>query len=189
MLPRAHRNVFRYLMAFLKELLKHSYNNNLTASLIGMKRITPLVWIYCGIKGNLLTWNVILIVVLLLRGCQLKLSMRGPLTWYYQDTMMLYSVIYCSLYEPKQNLHPTQWVLIPAKKCAIRSRQTYALFPFDIFFLDSIVKRGEWTLKMQTVSWQFSQLSPEGPTGAKCAVQARDYLSTNRQDSHCFVNI
>lgn len=38
-LPRAHRNVFRYLMAFLKELLKHSNNNNLTASLIGMKRI------------------------------------------------------------------------------------------------------------------------------------------------------
>uniref|UniRef100_A0A665UUT1 phosphoinositide 5-phosphatase n=1 Tax=Echeneis naucrates TaxID=173247 RepID=A0A665UUT1_ECHNA len=35
-LPRAHRNVFRYLMAFLKELLKHSHNNNLTASLIGM---------------------------------------------------------------------------------------------------------------------------------------------------------
>ncbi|CAI5652603.1 inositol polyphosphate 5-phosphatase OCRL isoform X2 [Oreochromis niloticus] len=33
-LPRAHRNVFRYLMAFLKELLKHSQNNNLTASLL-----------------------------------------------------------------------------------------------------------------------------------------------------------
>lgn len=33
-LPRAHRNVFRYLMAFLKELLKHSHNNNLTANLI-----------------------------------------------------------------------------------------------------------------------------------------------------------
>ncbi|XP_038555041.1 inositol polyphosphate 5-phosphatase OCRL isoform X1 [Micropterus salmoides] len=33
-LPRAHRNVFRYLMAFLKELLKHAHNNNLTASLI-----------------------------------------------------------------------------------------------------------------------------------------------------------
>lgn len=33
-LPRAHRNVFRYLMAFLKELLKHSHNNNLTASLL-----------------------------------------------------------------------------------------------------------------------------------------------------------
>uniref|UniRef100_A0A8C4E7K7 phosphoinositide 5-phosphatase n=1 Tax=Dicentrarchus labrax TaxID=13489 RepID=A0A8C4E7K7_DICLA len=39
-LPRAHRNVFRYLMAFLKELLKHSHNNNLTASLIGMKWIS-----------------------------------------------------------------------------------------------------------------------------------------------------
>lgn len=35
LLPRAHRNVFRYLLAFLKELLKHSHNNNLTASLIG----------------------------------------------------------------------------------------------------------------------------------------------------------
>ncbi|KAK7922522.1 hypothetical protein WMY93_009424 [Mugilogobius chulae] len=33
-LPRAHRNVFRYLMAFLKELLKHAHNNNLTASLL-----------------------------------------------------------------------------------------------------------------------------------------------------------
>ncbi|XP_054648548.1 inositol polyphosphate 5-phosphatase OCRL isoform X2 [Dunckerocampus dactyliophorus] len=33
-LPRSHRNVFRYLMAFLKELLKHAHNNNLTASLI-----------------------------------------------------------------------------------------------------------------------------------------------------------
>uniref|UniRef100_A0A7N6AF53 phosphoinositide 5-phosphatase n=1 Tax=Anabas testudineus TaxID=64144 RepID=A0A7N6AF53_ANATE len=31
-LPRAHRNVFRYLMAFLKELLRHSHNNNLTAT-------------------------------------------------------------------------------------------------------------------------------------------------------------
>ncbi|XP_053486457.1 inositol polyphosphate 5-phosphatase OCRL isoform X1 [Ictalurus furcatus] len=33
-LPRAHRNVFRYLMAFLKELLKHAIDNNLTANLI-----------------------------------------------------------------------------------------------------------------------------------------------------------
>ncbi|KAJ8401767.1 hypothetical protein AAFF_G00377380 [Aldrovandia affinis] len=33
-LPRAHRNVFRYLMAFLRELLKFSHHNNLTASLI-----------------------------------------------------------------------------------------------------------------------------------------------------------
>ncbi|XP_051929451.1 inositol polyphosphate 5-phosphatase OCRL isoform X4 [Hippocampus zosterae] len=33
-LPSAHRNVFRYLMGFLKELLKHANNNNLTASLI-----------------------------------------------------------------------------------------------------------------------------------------------------------
>ncbi|XP_072519238.1 inositol polyphosphate 5-phosphatase OCRL isoform X2 [Salminus brasiliensis] len=33
-LPRAHRNVFRYLMAFLRELLKHSIDNNLTANLL-----------------------------------------------------------------------------------------------------------------------------------------------------------
>ncbi|XP_077465843.1 inositol polyphosphate 5-phosphatase OCRL isoform X1 [Stigmatopora argus] len=33
-LPRSHRNVFRYLMGFLKELLKHAQNNNLTANLI-----------------------------------------------------------------------------------------------------------------------------------------------------------
>ncbi|KAJ8266502.1 hypothetical protein GJAV_G00131160 [Gymnothorax javanicus] len=33
-LPRAHRNVFRYLMAFLRELLKFSLHNNLSASLI-----------------------------------------------------------------------------------------------------------------------------------------------------------
>ncbi|KAB5571208.1 hypothetical protein PHYPO_G00222420 [Pangasianodon hypophthalmus] len=33
-LPRAHRNVFRYLMAFLRELLKHAIDNNLTANLI-----------------------------------------------------------------------------------------------------------------------------------------------------------
>ncbi|XP_036404054.1 inositol polyphosphate 5-phosphatase OCRL-like isoform X2 [Megalops cyprinoides] len=31
-LPRAHRNVFSYLMSFLKELLKHSHKNNLTAN-------------------------------------------------------------------------------------------------------------------------------------------------------------
>ncbi|ROL51781.1 Inositol polyphosphate 5-phosphatase OCRL-1 [Anabarilius grahami] len=33
-LPRAHRNVFRYLMAFLRELLKHSIDNNLNANLL-----------------------------------------------------------------------------------------------------------------------------------------------------------
>uniref|UniRef100_A0A7N8WZK9 phosphoinositide 5-phosphatase n=1 Tax=Mastacembelus armatus TaxID=205130 RepID=A0A7N8WZK9_9TELE len=33
-LPRAHRNMFRYLMAFLKELLRHSQNNNLSHNLI-----------------------------------------------------------------------------------------------------------------------------------------------------------
>uniref|UniRef100_A0A671N689 phosphoinositide 5-phosphatase n=1 Tax=Sinocyclocheilus anshuiensis TaxID=1608454 RepID=A0A671N689_9TELE len=33
-LPRAHRNVFRYLMAFLRELLKCSIDNNLNANLL-----------------------------------------------------------------------------------------------------------------------------------------------------------
>ncbi|XP_023656276.1 inositol polyphosphate 5-phosphatase OCRL isoform X1 [Paramormyrops kingsleyae] len=33
-LPRAHRNMFRYLMAFLRELLRCSHSNNLTASLV-----------------------------------------------------------------------------------------------------------------------------------------------------------
>ncbi|XP_033876258.3 inositol polyphosphate 5-phosphatase OCRL-like isoform X2 [Acipenser ruthenus] len=33
-LPRAHRNVFRYIMAFLRELLKYSEDNNLNASMI-----------------------------------------------------------------------------------------------------------------------------------------------------------
>ncbi|XP_075042346.1 inositol polyphosphate 5-phosphatase OCRL isoform X2 [Mixophyes fleayi] len=33
-LPRCHRNVFRYLMAFLRELLKFTGDNNLSASLI-----------------------------------------------------------------------------------------------------------------------------------------------------------
>uniref|UniRef100_A0A668A152 phosphoinositide 5-phosphatase n=1 Tax=Myripristis murdjan TaxID=586833 RepID=A0A668A152_9TELE len=40
-LPRAHRNVFRYLLAFLRELLKHSHNNNLTASLIVCQHFEP----------------------------------------------------------------------------------------------------------------------------------------------------
>uniref|UniRef100_A0AAY4C9Y9 phosphoinositide 5-phosphatase n=1 Tax=Denticeps clupeoides TaxID=299321 RepID=A0AAY4C9Y9_9TELE len=41
-LPRAHRNVFRYLMAFLRELLKHSQDNNLNAtSLFGSLLIRP----------------------------------------------------------------------------------------------------------------------------------------------------
>nr|DBA20373.1 TPA: hypothetical protein GDO54_017162 [Pyxicephalus adspersus] len=40
-LPRCHRNVFRYLMAFLRELLKYTSDNNLTASLIG-KNCIPL---------------------------------------------------------------------------------------------------------------------------------------------------
>lgn len=33
-LPRCHRNVFRYLMSFLRELLKFTSDNNLNASLI-----------------------------------------------------------------------------------------------------------------------------------------------------------
>ncbi|XP_053329882.1 inositol polyphosphate 5-phosphatase OCRL isoform X3 [Spea bombifrons] len=33
-LPRCHRNVFRYLMAFLRELLKYTEDNNLSASMI-----------------------------------------------------------------------------------------------------------------------------------------------------------
>ncbi|XP_030620745.1 inositol polyphosphate 5-phosphatase OCRL isoform X2 [Chanos chanos] len=42
-LPRAHRNVFRYLMAFLRELLKHSVDNNLTASLVATLFATLLI--------------------------------------------------------------------------------------------------------------------------------------------------
>lgn len=34
-LPRCHRNVFRYLMAFLRELLKFSDYNNVSANMIG----------------------------------------------------------------------------------------------------------------------------------------------------------
>lgn len=60
-LPRAHRNVFRYLMAFLKELLKHSHNNNLTASLIGMKQIhkvsrkfkSSILWNIWGVSSGM----------------------------------------------------------------------------------------------------------------------------------------
>ncbi|TFK03218.1 Inositol polyphosphate 5-phosphatase OCRL-1 [Platysternon megacephalum] len=33
-LPRCHRNVFRYLMAFLRELLKYSEDNNVSANMI-----------------------------------------------------------------------------------------------------------------------------------------------------------
>ncbi|XP_061091151.1 inositol polyphosphate 5-phosphatase OCRL isoform X1 [Conger conger] len=33
-LPRVHRNVFRYLMSFLRELLKYSSSNNLTANFL-----------------------------------------------------------------------------------------------------------------------------------------------------------
>lgn len=34
-LPRCHRSVFRYLMLFLRELLKYSEDNNVTVAMIG----------------------------------------------------------------------------------------------------------------------------------------------------------
>lgn len=34
-LPSCHRNVFRYLMSFLRELLKYSEDNNISAPMIG----------------------------------------------------------------------------------------------------------------------------------------------------------
>lgn len=34
-LPRCHRNVFRYLMAFLRELLKFSEYNSVNSNMIG----------------------------------------------------------------------------------------------------------------------------------------------------------
>lgn len=33
-LPSCHRNVFRYLMSFLRELLKYSEDNNISATMI-----------------------------------------------------------------------------------------------------------------------------------------------------------
>lgn len=34
-LPSCHRNVFRYLMSFLRELLRYSEDNNVSATMIG----------------------------------------------------------------------------------------------------------------------------------------------------------
>lgn len=34
-LPSCHRNVFRYLMSFLRELLRYSEDNNVNATMIG----------------------------------------------------------------------------------------------------------------------------------------------------------
>lgn len=34
-LPSCHRNVFRYLMSFLRELLRYSVDNNVSATMIG----------------------------------------------------------------------------------------------------------------------------------------------------------
>lgn len=34
-LPRCHRSVFRYLISFLRELLKYSEDNNVSATMIG----------------------------------------------------------------------------------------------------------------------------------------------------------
>lgn len=34
-LPSCHRNVFRYLMSFLRELLRYSDDNNVSATMIG----------------------------------------------------------------------------------------------------------------------------------------------------------
>lgn len=34
-LPSCHRNVFRYLMSFLRELLRYSEDNNISAAMIG----------------------------------------------------------------------------------------------------------------------------------------------------------
>lgn len=50
-LPRAHRNVFRYLVAFLKELLKHSHKNNLSATLVGKSPsvLNPVYVPYCRV--------------------------------------------------------------------------------------------------------------------------------------------
>lgn len=40
-LPRCHRSVFRYLMSFLRELLKYSDDNNVTATMIGKAEAAP----------------------------------------------------------------------------------------------------------------------------------------------------
>lgn len=40
-LPRCHHNVFHYLMAFLRELLKYSEDNNVSANMIGKSPACP----------------------------------------------------------------------------------------------------------------------------------------------------
>lgn len=42
-LPRCHRSVFRYLMSFLRELLRYSEDNNVTAPMIGTAVPSPLL--------------------------------------------------------------------------------------------------------------------------------------------------
>lgn len=46
MLPQCHKNVFNYLAAFLRELLKNSASNRLDVSILGkkMKQVVPLVY-------------------------------------------------------------------------------------------------------------------------------------------------
>ena len=41
-LPRCHRSVFRYLMSFLRELLKYSEDNNVSVAMIGKRVVAPL---------------------------------------------------------------------------------------------------------------------------------------------------
>lgn len=44
MLPQCHQNVFKYIAAFLRELLKHSTINRLDVNILGkkMKRVAPI---------------------------------------------------------------------------------------------------------------------------------------------------
>lgn len=45
-LPRCHRSVFRYLMSFLRELLRYSEDNNVSVAMIG-KGVVSLLHAYC----------------------------------------------------------------------------------------------------------------------------------------------
>lgn len=45
-LPRCHRSVFRYLMSFLRELLRYSEDNNVSVAMIG-KQVVSLLHAYC----------------------------------------------------------------------------------------------------------------------------------------------
>lgn len=42
MLPKCHKNVFSYLMAFLQELLQHSSKNHLDVHILGKGHQPPL---------------------------------------------------------------------------------------------------------------------------------------------------